>query len=445
MAFRGAGLSVCRKMDINQMKSETVNTHGAVGQRKTCDCCSETGEGIHVEIFDTFDELTPMQQQWDDFVEDNGGDIFLTYDWCRVWWKYYGGNRELKVFVFRNSKKLVGIIPMFFERIWLGPIAVRVGKIVGSDFSLFQFSIPINSSYMRVVVEKLCERIGELSWDIIYIGPIAGLYKDSTVLKDTLVEFFGATSTILVKKENIQTYFQLTDGWDTYLSNLSKRDRGDIRRNYRYVGKIVDCESESVHSDFVDTNHIREAFKEFAEMHQLHWHRAGKAGHFGDWPDAHMFHLELAEVQQKRGRLRLLKVHIDGHCLGYEYCYKVADNYFEILNARSDSTALKHISLGKIVFSELVKKAMGEHVQYIDSMRGKYEHKLRLGGGLFPVANLYITRRKPFIVIRVAAFRFLARFINLCYYRIWFTRIAPRLPLKRRSLWRRWIKSKPLV
>ena len=402
-------------------------------------------ELVGVKVYNNFEELQSVQQEWDDFIEENGGDIFLTYDWCRVWWKYYGENRDLKVFVFRDGKKLVGIIPMFFERIWLGPIAVRVGKIVGSDFTLSQFSIPIDSSYMRALVEKFCEGLSEISWDIIHIGSIAGLYKDSTMLKETLAEFFGGTSTVLVKKKNVQTYFQLAGGWDTYLSNLSKKDRGNIKRSYRCIEKIVGCESESVHSDFVDADHLGEVFKEFVEMHQLHWHGTGKAGHFGDWPDARMFHLELAGVQQKRGRLRLLKIHIDGHCIGYEYCYKVADNYFEILNARSGSTLLKHVSLGKILFGELVKKAMGERVQYIDSMRGKYEHKLRLGGSLFPIENFYITRRKTFVVIRVAAFRFLARFINLCYYRIWFTRIAPKFPFNRRSLWRMWIKSKSFV
>ena len=165
------------------------------------------------------------------------------------------------------------------------------------------------------------------------------------------------------------------------------------------------------------------------------------AVHFKDWPFALEFHRQLAETQLKLGRLRLLKVSMGSDCLGYQYHFKFGDSFCHFLDARSESGPMRHISIGRITFCEQVKKALAENVTCIDSMRGKYEHKLRLGGKLFPIRNIYIFPKKLSVLIRVSLFRALALLLNLCYYRIWYCRIAPRLPFKRRALWKTWIRS----
>ena len=85
-----------------------------------------TKDNITVEIYHIFDALANMQQEWDDFIESVGGEIFLTYDWCRIWWKYYGHKRDLTIFVFRNGGEICGILPLFREKIWIGPLSIAV-------------------------------------------------------------------------------------------------------------------------------------------------------------------------------------------------------------------------------------------------------------------------------------------------------------------------------
>ena len=38
----------------------------------------------------SFDELQRLREPWDRLALKAGSEIFLTYDWCRIWWKYYG-------------------------------------------------------------------------------------------------------------------------------------------------------------------------------------------------------------------------------------------------------------------------------------------------------------------------------------------------------------------
>jgi len=69
---------------------------------------------IVVEVYDNFEDLLDMQPSWDSFMEEMNAEIFLTYDWCRLWWKYYGKKRDLKVFVFKQNDNISGILPLFF-------------------------------------------------------------------------------------------------------------------------------------------------------------------------------------------------------------------------------------------------------------------------------------------------------------------------------------------
>jgi len=409
---------------------------------RTIETNTDTKKDLQVKVYNNFEELETIQQEWDSFVEDVGSEIFLTFDWCRIWWKYYGRGRDLKIFVFRDNANLVGIIPLFFEKLWLGPVFVRAGKIVGSDFTLSQFCLPVHASYLETVIEKLTKLLSQMKWDIVHIGPIAGLYKHYDVLRNAFEKTLFHSHFIFCEDKGVQTYFQLADDWEKQLAGLKKGDRWDIKRSY----KALSSYPTSLVSTCASMDNFEHMFKNFVDMHQSYWQGLGQLGHFGDWPRAHEFHQEVADAQIGHNRLRLLEVKSGTRCIGYDYAYKFRERYFTFLNARSISKKLIDISVGKIVFSELVKKALNEDVRCIDSMRGKYEHKLRLGGKLFPIKSIYIIPKGFFTMIRVAVFRTLARFLNLTYYKIWYCRIRPRLPfVRKKPLCKLWIRTSGLT
>ncbi|MCK4913616.1 MAG: GNAT family N-acetyltransferase [Planctomycetes bacterium] len=405
----------------------------------------QTVSAVHAKVYTDFEQLQPIQQEWDTFVESVSGDIFMTFDWCQIWWKYYGGNRDLKVFIFRCNTELVGIIPLFFEKLWLGPVFVKAGKIVGSDYTLSQFSIPIDSEHIKAVVDNFCDLISKEHWDILHIGPIAGLYGDYDDLKNAFNQSPCGSISVVSEIKGVQTYFELFDSWETQLSNLSKKQRKNIGRSYRSMCETTKDKSLSINSQLVTSQDFEKTFREFVRAHQSHWREMGKAGHFGDWPNAQLFHHEVATAQLKHHRLRLLRIDLGELCLGHKYGYKFGDKYFSLLNSQSTISNLQKFGLGRILFVEQVKTAITEGVRCIDSMRGKYEHKRSLGGELYPIRSLYVTRQRSEVRIRVYLFRLCARLLNLLYCRIWFARIAPKLAIKPRPFRKVWIRTSGLV
>jgi len=396
---------------------------------------------ITANLYCSFEELAGLQEQWDDLAESVGSGIFLTYDWCRIWWKYYGGKRDLKVWVFRKGEQLIGIVPLFLENIRLGPVSIRAVRIVGSDHTMAQFSLPVVAGHITDVKENLADSLLMEKWDVIHIGPIAGLCGHYDSLKESVSRAFNDTCDVSYSEDQVQTYFFVADTWDAQLAELSKNARRNIKRKCKALKDVLKDRPGTLTSDFATVQKVNAVFQGFVDMHQKHWNRKGKLGHFGDWPDSFDFHKEMALEQLKHGRLRLMQVRWGQYNLGYEYTYKFGNKYFAFLNSRTDVKEVADVGVGTTIFAERMKKAIGENVKYVDAMRAKYDHKMRLGGKLFPMRDIYVIHKRINSRLRVRFFRLFSRLLHLAYYKIWFMRIAPKLPFRRRPLWRIWIRA----
>ena len=426
------------------MKSKLTNTQDTMSQDKVKTASPTDFSNLKVDIFESFDELASMQQEWDNFVESVGSEIFLTYDWCRIWWKHYGKNRDLKVFVFRSDSQLTGIIPLFFEKIWLGPVPIRAVKIVGTDFTINTVSPPIRPAAFEAVVQELLTRLcSDYKWDIAHIGPLSGIYR-SAEITGAFGQFLPPSFCIRERSNGFQAYLWLADTWEEHLKSLSKNMQRTIKRSYRDISQIPSDKSLLL-ADFATPDNCEQIFDSFVQLHQQHWQKLRKLGHFADWPAAEQFHREMAMTQAKHNRLRLLELKFGDYILGYEYDYKFANRRHAFLNARTPLDKIPGadpgISLGIVIFSEQLKRTIEEKADYIDLMPGNDDYKLHLGGKLLPTRSIYIFPKKLSAFIRVSIFRALAFLLDLCYYRIWFLKIAPRLPFKRRPLWKTWIKT----
>jgi hypothetical protein len=393
---------------------------------------------IDVQIFHNFEIISNMQQKWDRFIEDIKGEIFLTFDWCQLWWKYYGEGRHLKIFIFRLDGNLVGILPMFMEKIWLGPLCVRIIKIVGTDFTPITISVPIQKVFLKQVMSLFIHKLNqEWKWDVLHIGDICGRYDSfdflATALKNTLSDAFH----IFMNTNNVQTYFYLTDSLEKQIAKLNKKQRENIRRAYR------SAESQgTLNSSLASDENFNEYFDDFVHLHQRQWENIGQPGHFRDWPHSYEFHRDFATTQLKKGRLRLLKIAINNQCIGYKYGYKFGDLYHQFLSARIDDKSSTSIDFNKISFGEQVRLATTvDKVVAIDSMRGKYDHKIHLGGEMLPVRSIDIYPKKIFIILRITIFKYLSLLIDICYSKIWRRRIMTKLGLNSRPIWSTWIKT----
>jgi len=395
-------------------------------------------KSIDVEIFEDFESLSGMQQNWDRFMEEMNAEIFLSYDWCKIWWKYYGKDRVLKIFLFKKNDQIVGILPLFREVVGQWPMNISVIKIVGTDFNPITVSIPLKKDLLNELLKSFINELNHVcSWDIIYLGAICGRYEASDQLEQALNEILSSAYYIQRKTTDIQTYFQIANNWEEQIATLSQKQRNKTRREFKEIqkrGLSLAC----VHATSATFTPM---FTDFVQMHKTQWQKRGMPGHFNEWPYSYDFHKEFAYVQLTRGRLRLLQIWLGDVVIGYEYLFRYGNTYQWYLGARTGLENEQHLHFYRLSFREKIESALSENVRCIDAGRGEYEYKIDMGGKLLPVQSIIIYSRSPIAFFVVNLFRRLVWLTDILYSKLWRRRIAPWLGIKTGSFWQWWTKT----
>lgn len=396
---------------------------------------------LNIEVFKSFDEVKPHQKEWDEFIERIDGEIFLSYDWCRIWWKYYGTGRDLRIIVVRCDGAIIAILPVFLERLGFTPVSLRVVRFVGTDHMPVTIMLPIDPKHLDQVVLLFIEELNkQYRWDLLYIGALCGRFAAMDEFIAVFNNRWANDYSFDVKTADVQTYFQLSESWEQQLAGLKKKQRQNINRAY----KLLTGNSGTIKTTFSDAAGYEQDFTEFLGMHQSQWKADGAAGHFGDWPHSSEFHREVAACQVGHGRLRLMKIEVGNVCLGYKYGYSLGKTSYQFLSARNTASDISNSGFTQVAFGEQAKNAIEAKATCIDSMRGHYPHKLHLGGVLYPIKHVYIYPRNRITAARIVIFRNLVGLFDIIYNKIWRRRAMPRLGMKPGPFHPFWIKTHQL-
>ncbi len=394
-------------------------------------------EPVSLQISQDFDELDTMQQEWDAFVDSCDGDIYMTFDWLRIWWRYYGKNRMLRIFIFRSGAGLIGIIPLFFETLGIGPFRIKTAKIVGADFMSASLSLPIHDLYLEAIADRLIHELTRIyPFDVLCLGAFSGLSRKVEPLFYTLKKYLDHFS-IEKRETDVQSYIQVYSSFEEYTARLNKREREKTRR----VQKELQKQELSLHSRFASDVEFSTFFESFVEIHQKKWQKEGNAGYFIAWPLSYEFNKEVALRQLKLGRLRLQEINLNDKVVGYIYAFRFGQLFTACLDARNDLELSWHLPFYRLAFTELIREAIKEKMVWIDLGRGRYEHKVHLGGIELPIYTIFLSSKHGTAKIRIKLFRTSARVLHLLYYKLWRARLAPALKVTPKPFKLLWIRT----
>ncbi len=382
------------------------------------------------------DKLTPAE--WDAFVASADGDLYCSFDWCRIWWEHYGDGRDLRILVYRRGAEIIGLLPLVIDQLWLGPIPVRVARFAGSDSTMIVLNPAVRAdSVQAVCTDALRFIFDECGCDLFYAGPLSGEHPHRVQIVAASTSLTDEVCVLHAGPCGVHTVVPLPEAPDDYLAGLSKSERGNYRRDQRNLTK--DC---GMQFDLVPPEEVEECFEEFAALHTEQWRAQGKLGHFGDWSKSLEFARALVRELAPSGRVRLSRLRADGQTVQLEFCIAFADTAHWRLPARRFSDRWERYGVGRVAMVERLRRAISDGIRRIEAGPGHYEYKLRLGGMEYPLESVLIAANRPLARIKGRLLRAISRLLNLLYYRIWFNRIAPRLPLPRRPLWKIWVRTR---
>ena len=394
-----------------------------------------------VQIFDSFDDLEQARPEWDAFVQAAGGDLYLSFDWLRIWWRHYGRNRSLRLFVVRRDRLIVGLVPMFTERVWIGPIHLRLAKMVGCDFALTMFAPPLCPDVAEAIYRYVVEQLTTVErCDAVWFGPLPGTDAGATAAEAlrAACRNLRGVRTFRDAERGPHTVFHLPSSFSGFVDSLNKRQRQNYRRDRNLLDKSFEVRTDVCSAP----SEALTEFGRFKEMHERQWRADGKLGHFGDWPGSEAFNRELVSALSEQSRLRIMRLWAGGNVVSYQYGFVFGGCCYWRLPARAPETDWNRFGLGRMGLVTMIEALISEGVNRIEAGAGHYDYKVQLGGMEYSMRSILIIKDRFGARLRSRLFCRTAEWLDLLYYRIWFLKLAPRLRLPRRPLWRTWIRSR---
>lgn len=276
--------------------------------------------------------------------------IFATWEWNELWWRHYGGGRELRITVVRRDDgEAEAVVPLF---VWSRrPVRTlrlighghgdRLGPVCGDD-----------ETALRAMRSALAGQPHD-----VFVGDwLAGEREWARVLGGRVVRKTG------------YPILRLGEGsWDAFLAARSRRFRKSARhsRNRLERDHLVGfrlAEPETIERD-LDT-----AFR---------LHRARFGAHRGCLfcGDHEAFQREFATLALECGWLRLLLLEVDGAPVAMEYGFFFADAYFAYQGGR-DPAWDRH-SVGSLLEVASIRTALEEGATEYRFLGGDEGYKYR--------------------------------------------------------------------
>ncbi len=322
----------------------------------------------------TYSEWLAREDQWARLLKQSGQDpLFLSWEWMTTWWRVFGDGptHSLCLLAAYQGDDLVGLAPLYRSTVNRRGLRVRSvqfighscedGSVVSSEY-LDVLAARNHSDALRVAFVEHLARLG--SWSEFVISRSMTAEKWNTAFAAVLPRSLSYKR-ILNESRSYQA--DLSRGFESYRAELGQSTRRSVWHLRRRI-------EESSVFEFVDQEHIEEAFSDLNRLHLLRWNQPAFV------EKRLQFHLELATRLARRGELAMSRLSIDGQAISVLFDVRKGDRQYNI-KAGFDPGVAQGFSIGRIHFGYVLEAAGALGVTTYDFLAGrgfKTDYKVHL-------------------------------------------------------------------
>jgi CelD/BcsL family acetyltransferase involved in cellulose biosynthesis len=316
---------------------------------------------------------------WRELLQrDPAHHVFSTPEWNKVWWEEFGAGKDLQILTFKRDGEVMALVPLYRKHEDDRKILRFVGGIDLTDY-LGPICAPDDRwDVADALVNWLVDT--DVEWDEFdaHNMPVPlGFAEFLTERADAKGLGFE------LDQEETSAILALPDSWDEYLASLKSKERHELRRKLRRIGRD--------HPDFkirrADASSLDVDFKVFVEMHR------GAEGHKGHFmrPEIATFFDRVARAFSELGWLRLDFLEIGERAVASTFSFEVEGTMY-LYNSAYEPEAAR-LSPGLVLVAHLVEEAIEKGSSRFDFLRGPERYKYQLGSEAVPLNNVRIQRK----------------------------------------------------
>lgn len=369
---------------------------------------------LSVKIIKAEERFDALSSEWNDLAEESNAHIFQTFEWQRIWWKYFGENtdlHQLHIILFRNRGQLVGIVPFFIDYYrFLGKILYRCLRLIGSKIMQDENEKTMGrltyTDYLDLIIrpgfeEAVCEALYDyLNHSNDYDDIIMEELPEYSPLLNRFLPLITETEkdyNTTVVDSSVCPVAELHDTWDQFLSEMSSNARYQIRRFVKRASNESEKKIFDI-SRIQSEDQIGPAYDRLVNFHQKRWNDRGRPGAFAE-KRMYDFYKEITLSFYKKGWLQIEEVTIpeeDDQCIASDLMFRFNQTIYLIQRGFDDDSSYAEYSPGKSLLYTVIKNAFENGLKTYDFLRGDESYKFRAATNVIQNKNVIIQReQKP--------------------------------------------------
>ncbi len=276
-----------------------------------------------IERHATLAQLDGLEKDWMDLVNEIPDiPIYLTFEWIRTWWLYFGKDRQLWLLTARDAQgRLLGIAPWMRELykrgfLKLGMIAfIGTGRVCPTNLNILA-----RGSHMEPVYRAFLDFVfaHHDQWDVLRIASVRQDSNEHRLLR-------AAGGRVRIGAETKYLSVHLPGSWESYLKTAKRDHRYDITSARARLGS--DFPGLFRFACVTDARDLDGAIGRLVELVRLRHHDKKAAT---DWDDATFtsFHRAIASTALNRGWLRLYTLTVKDQMIAVFYNFRFKDSIY---------------------------------------------------------------------------------------------------------------------
>lgn len=342
---------------------------------------SMSNDEFDITIHQNPADFQKLHSAWSSLLNKTKHSIFQTPEFAANWWSSLGNKPRHTlqlVSVSDRDKNLVGLAPLFIDQ---SQEDLTQLKVIGCEQVADYLDILIDPDHQKLVTQALIKTILNLDW---HVAEFCNLPENSNSLK--FLDNLKHQRSIKVKKtkQDVCPVIQLPTAWSTYLGNLGRKDRHEIRRKWRKLHR----EAKPHFWVATTTKKVEALLPQFIKLHQ-----ASSRSKKRFWTNDHLqFFQTTISALAKKGWVRLYMLEVNNQLIASMLIFDY-QNQFLLYNSGYDAKQYSYLSPGSVLITHTIKDAIEHSLSHYDFMRGDEKYKFRYGAKATSIYKITLTRQ----------------------------------------------------
>ena len=338
--------------------------------------------GIKIECVRDDAGFLALEEDWNNLLSQSKvNSIFLTWEWCSVWWEHFKDSRQLYVLTAReeDSNAIVGIAPLiiqpksFYPQFGKNQIKIST-PIKSLSFIGSNRAAPDHLDFITLAdddsaaVQAFTDYLHNVKpdWNIIDFRGISS----SSLIPSILLS--GISTSKVYQAQAEIPIIDLPDTWDELYANYNKKQRQNIRRRERRINE--DFPDRITHKRIDDPEEIQPLIEKILDFgRETRGELSESSG--PEFSRISTFFVEIAKTFLSQNWLRLFTLSIDDEIIAVQNMFLYREKVYSFQKGYSPEYAT--YSPGNIILVRNIQELINEKAKMVDFLRGEHEYKLR--------------------------------------------------------------------